>query len=126
MLVVPFDDCHALVGYWDGMEQRLVGLAHIPSAVDRNRLPRHITIYREHDRYRSHVVNSTEMPHRNQSRTCVWITGHHLSFDQRRCDGVHSYSVFDKSGGTGMRKPNNSRLGRSIVRPNSTTRLCSD
>jgi hypothetical protein len=39
-----------------------VGLAHIPPAVDRNRLPGHVVIHRQHHRYRSHVVNRTEMP----------------------------------------------------------------
>ena len=42
------------------------GLAHIPATIDRNRLPGHVVIHRQHHRHGCDIVHRTKMPHRNK------------------------------------------------------------
>src|ERR1019366_7095209 len=70
-----------------------MALAHIPATVDRNRLPGHVVIRRQHHSDGCDVVHRAKMPHRNKIRVRVGVAGHHIGLYQRGSNGVHGDPV---------------------------------
>src|ERR1035437_5930227 len=55
-----------------------MALAHIPATIDRNRLPSHIVIHRQHHRHRSDVIHRAKMPHWDKVGARIGVAGHHI------------------------------------------------
>jgi hypothetical protein len=86
----------ALVCIWAGIRsvqaqrQRTAGAgvlpaesAHVPSAVDVDRLPRHVAVAGEHDGDRRHFLHRAEAADGDQVRPRVGIDAHHFRLHQR-------------------------------------------
>ena len=56
-------------------------LRHIPAAIDRNCLPGHVSVRRQHHGDRSDFINRAKPPHRNQVGFGVQVVGHHVRFN---------------------------------------------
>ncbi len=62
------------------------GLAHIPATIDRDCLPRHVVVHRQHHSHRCDIVHRAKMPHRDKIRVRVGVAGHHIRLNQHRSE----------------------------------------